>query len=121
MIGIRTMIADEAVGRLLPNGKVEKKPTPRDEARLRRGMAVAKDIMLQTGIRTNIFVKSKVQGCHSGGTCAVGRVVDADLQTEVDGLFVCDGSVLPEAPGLPPLVTIMALAKRLAKTVSGRA
>jgi hypothetical protein len=37
-----------------------------------------------------------------------------ELQTEVDNLFVCDASVLPKAPGLPPILTIVALARRLA-------
>ncbi|MCF7891284.1 ferredoxin, partial [Candidatus Bipolaricaulota bacterium] len=43
---------------------------------------------------------------------------EEDLQTRVDGLFVCDGSVLPTAPGMPPIVTICALGKRLANTLA---
>ncbi len=27
---------------------------------------------------------------YPGGTAAIGRVVDEGLQTEVDGLFVCE-------------------------------
>jgi len=42
-----------------------------------------------------------------------GRVVDEGLQTEVDNLFVCDASVFPTSPGMPPILTIVALAKRL--------
>ena len=45
----------------------------------------------------------------------VGSVVGKDLQTEVNNLFVCDASVLPKAPGMPPILTITALAKWLAK------
>jgi choline dehydrogenase-like flavoprotein len=45
-------------------------------------------------------------------------VVDNNLQTEVNNLFVCDSSVLPIAPGLPPILTIVALAKRLAKLLA---
>ena len=57
-------------------------------------------------------------GSHPGGTAAIGRVVDKDLQTEIDNLFVCDGSVLPTSAGLPPILTIVALAKRLAKQLA---
>jgi choline dehydrogenase-like flavoprotein len=32
---------------------------------------------------------------------------------------VCDASVLPTAAGLPPILTIAALVKRLAKTLAG--
>lgn len=53
-----------------------------------------------------------------GGTAAIGRVVDTDLRTEVDGLYVCDASVLPETPGMPPIMTIVALAKRLAEALT---
>jgi len=49
---------------------------------------------------------------------ATGGVVDKNLQTEVDNLFVCDASVLPATPGLPPILTIVALAKRLAKLLA---
>jgi len=42
-------------------------------------------------------------------------VVDGELKTEIDNLFVCDASVLPVSPGLPPVLTIMALARSLGK------
>jgi choline dehydrogenase-like flavoprotein len=37
------------------------------------------------------------------------------LKTEYDNLYVCDCSVIPEAWGLPPTLTIIGLGKRLAK------
>ena len=62
-----------------------------------------------------------VQAGHGTRPCQAGRrvgVVPGDLQTEIDGLFVCDASVLPTAPGLPPILTIMALDKRLGKALA---
>jgi choline dehydrogenase-like flavoprotein len=41
-------------------------------------------------------------------------VVDSNLETEIPNLFVCDASVLPISPGKPPILTILALSKRLA-------
>jgi choline dehydrogenase-like flavoprotein len=41
--------------------------------------------------------------------------VDANLQTEHEGLYVCDCSVIADAWGLPPVLTLISLAKRLAK------
>jgi choline dehydrogenase-like flavoprotein len=49
----------------------------------------------------------------------IGDVADSDLKTEVDNLYVCDCSVIPEDWGLPPSLTILALAKRLAKHLTG--
>ena len=38
--------------------------------------------------------------------------------TEYDNLYVCDCSVIPEAWGLPPTLTLIGLGKRLAKHLS---
>ena len=72
---------------------------------------------MKAGVDGDSIVVSKIQGAHPGGTSAIGSVVDKDLQTDVDNLFVCDSSVLPTSPGLPPILTIAALAKRLVKTI----
>jgi choline dehydrogenase-like flavoprotein len=49
----------------------------------------------------------------------VGDLLDSDLKTEYDNLYVCDCSVIPEAWGLPPTLTIIGLGKRLAKHLTG--
>ena len=56
--------------------------------------------------------------CYGSGTAAIGRVVDNSLEAfAAKGLFVCDASVFPRSPGRPPTLTIIALAKYLAKTL----
>ena len=59
------------------------------------------------------------RGITTGGSAKIGDVVDSNLATEIDGLFVCDCSVIPEAWGLPPTLTILALASRLARKLAG--
>lgn len=118
LMGIMTKIADEPVGRVWPDGTVSKPVTQRDWERLRKGSSMAKEILAGAGAAPGSFVVSKPQGAHPGGTAAIGTVVDADLRTDVAGLFVCDASVLPAAPGAPPILTIVALAKRLSKALA---
>ncbi len=118
LIGIMTKTADDPVGRVFPNGTVSKPVTEADWGRLREGSSIAKEILIKAGADSESIAVSKPQGAHPGGTAAIGRVVDEDLQTEVEGLFVCDASVLPTAPGMPPILTICALAKRLAKRLT---
>jgi len=118
VIGIMTKITDEPVGQVYGNGKVSKPVTKRDRTRLQEGIAISKEILVKAGADSKSFVVTKVGGAHPGGTAAIGKVVDKYLQTKIDKLFVCDASVFPSAPGLPPILTIVAMAKRLAKTLA---
>jgi len=118
LVGIMTKIVDESVGRVYPNGTISKPVTERDRSRLTEGSAIASEILVKAGADRNSIMVSIPQGAHPGGTAAIGKIVDNNLQTEIKNLFVCDGSVLPTAPGLPPILTIVALSKRLAKTLA---
>ncbi len=117
LVGMMTKIVDESAGRVYPDGTFSKPVTARDQSRLDAGAALIKELLREIGTDPASFITSRAQGAHPGGTAAIGRVVDRHLQTRVEGLFVCDCSVLPEAPGLPPILTLVALAKRLARTL----
>jgi len=118
LLGIMTKIRDEPTGHINSNGTFFKPVTKNDWKKLREGSLISKEILIKAGVDKKSIIVSKVQGAHPGGTAAIGTIVDKDLQTRVDNLFVCDGSVLPTSPGMPPILTIVALAKRLAKTLS---
>ncbi len=118
LMGIMTKIVDEPVGSVYPDGTVSKPVTERDRTRLHEGSSIAREILITAGADEKSIVVSNPQGAHPGGTAAIGQVVDARLQTRVDGLYVCDASVFPAPPGAPPILTIVALAKRLAKTLA---
>ena len=115
LIGMMNKTADEADGHVYSNGTVSKPITDKDWQRLKEGSSIAKEILLKAGAKSNSILFSKVQGAHPGGTAAIGKIVDKDLQTEIENLYVCDASVLPRSPGMPPILTICALAKKLTK------
>lgn len=118
LLCIMNKTADDPVGRVYADGTFSKPVTENDWARLNEGSSISKEILVKAGADSNSIVVSKVQGAHPGGTATIGKVVDKDLQTKMDNLFVCDASVFPTAPGMPPILTIVALAKRLAKTLA---
>ena len=43
----------------------------------------------------------------------MGRTVNKEFETEISGLYVCDASIFPSAPGNPPVLTLVTLAKKL--------
>jgi len=45
----------------------------------------------------------------------LGTMVDRGLQTATPGLYVCDASVIPQAWGLPPTLTLLCLGERLGR------
>lgn len=115
LLGIMAKTKDDNEGRVLPNGRFFKRPTAKDDERLNEGARIASDILLRAGVkRRNIFV-CKPNGAHPGGSNPIGKVVDKNLKTEIENLYVCDASVLPVSSGAPPIVTIVSLGKRLAK------
>lgn len=118
LIGIMNKTADEANGYVYSDGTISKPITEKDWKRLKEGSAISKEILLKAGAKSNSIVFSKIQGGHPAGTAAIGKIVDKNLQTEIDNLYVCDASVLPRSPGMPPILTICALAKKLAKKIS---
>ena len=91
---------------------VYKNITEKDEELLSKGFKEASNILLDIGV--NRIYKTIPRGSHPSGTCAVGKVVNKDFETEIDGLFVCDASVFPESLGLPPILGIIAIGKKLA-------
>jgi choline dehydrogenase-like flavoprotein len=96
--------------------KIRDEIAGRVSARMASGYRRASEILRHAGAR-RIF-RSRVVAAHPGGTVRIGEHVDANLQTEYEGLYVCDCSVIADPWGLPPVLTLISLAKRLAKHLS---
>lgn len=108
---------DTLGGRLTDRGGVRKHLDKNDKGKLLRGYERAAKILKNAGAK-DIF-KTWYIAAHPGGTVKIGEIVDSNLKTEYENLYVCDCSVIPEAWGLPPTLTIIGLGKRLAKHLSG--
>lgn len=117
ILGIMTKMKDDNEGEVLSDGRFHKKPTEKDSNVLNEGAEISKEILRKAGIKErNIFVINP-SGAHPGGSNPIGKVVDINLKTKIDNLYVCDASVLPVSSGAPPIVTIVSLGKRLSRTI----
>ena len=114
ILSIMVKTPDECRGYVDDDGDVVKINTIQDIRYLAEGVATAGFILKEAGVDPNTIGSTVYRGAHSGGTAPIGKIVDSNQETEIKGLFVSDASVLPISPGKPPILTILALSKRLA-------
>lgn len=117
ILSMMVKIGDEPSGKVRED-YIEKFSTAKDVGLLAKGAAVSSAILTEAGVDPKTLTSTIARGAHPGGTAAIGEVVDKNLETEVSGLFVSDASVFPWAPGAPPVLTIVALAKRLGRYIA---
>ncbi|WP_406535082.1 GMC family oxidoreductase N-terminal domain-containing protein [Methanobrevibacter sp.] len=114
ILSIMVKTADECKGYVTDDGDVVKINTITDIRYLAEGTATAGFVLEKAGVDPNTIGSTVYRGAHPGGTAPIGKIVDSNLETDIENLYVCDASVLPISPGKPPILTILALSKRLA-------
>ncbi len=75
------------------------------------------------GTRSNtfaLFSAHQMSSCRMGGNPARGAIDPTGEAFEVRNLFVADGSVLPTAPGVNPMLTIMGVSYLIAQQIKAR-
>lgn len=112
---IMVKVRDQLGGNIGPRW-VNKPLQAADRQKLRQGTQLARAILREAGAR-HLF-NSWHFAAHPGGSVRIGDGVDSGLQTGTANLYVCDASVIPEAWGLPPTVTLLCLGKYLAARLS---
>jgi choline dehydrogenase-like flavoprotein len=118
MYGLMVKIKDESAGKVLSDGSIRKNVTENDRQTLQHGIDIAKRILVSSGARADSIVVTSPRGAHPGGTAAIGQVIDNTLRVrETANLYVADSSVFPASLGKPPIVAIMAVGKKLARSM----
>lgn len=110
---VMVKIRDEPGGRIDERGRPWRRYGALERGRMAAGVAHARALLAQAGAR-HVF-QSPWMAAHPAATARLGECVDETLQTPLRGLYVSDASVLPGAWGLPPTLTLLALARYLAK------
>jgi choline dehydrogenase-like flavoprotein len=109
-LSIMVKIRDEIGGSVGPRW-ADKRLQASDRNKLATGVGMAREVLAACGAR-HVF-KTWHFAAHPGGSVRIGDGVDRNLQTSTANLYVCDASVIPQAWGLPPTLTLLSLGKRL--------
>ncbi len=115
VLGVMVKIRDDMGGRINLDGSFSKPLSYEDRLKLDKGTRIAEKILENAGCDGTDIFYSMDRGAHPGGTARIGHVVDKNLKTEIENLYVCDTSVIPEPWGLPPVLTCIGGGKRLAR------
>jgi choline dehydrogenase-like flavoprotein len=117
IVSLMVKIADANVGGFAGR-RVRKDLTDEDRRRLDDGIRVCRTILGKMGIRPEDTFLGTLNAGHPGGMLPITEREAESLHHDrlPANVYVADASLLPRALGNPPSLTIMALAKRVAKT-----
>ncbi len=106
IVGLMIKIKDENVGKVLKN-KIIKDVTKKDFKLLARGIVKATKYLYKLGVEE--IYSTYPRGSHPSGTLSFVN----DFQ--IDDIYICDSSLFKEPLGKPPIVSIIALAKKFVR------
>jgi len=115
IVSLMVKLADDNIGKV--NGSVEKDLTPLDEARLAEGVELCTRVLEKFGVaREKVFMGTLNAG-HPGGMLPLGESEAETFHNDrlPENLYVADSTLFPRSLGNPPILTIMAMAKRVSK------
>lgn len=119
-LGIMIKLKDDLAGHVATERDISKPLTAADQQRLDRGLVAARNLLIKAGAKPDTIFTTPTRGTHPCATVRLGEMLDPNLQTEIDNLYVCDASVFPAALARPTVLTILALGQRLAAHLAGR-
>ena len=99
--------------------KMQKTLTPADHEYLKHGVDDCREILLRMGAKEQDIFLGTLNAGHPGGMLPLTPAEAETLHSPLlpDNLYVADATILHQALGLPPILTIMALAKRIANII----
>lgn len=118
MVSLMIKLADAEQGDV-HNQHMTKTLTTDDHNHLRRGVEECRDILLRMGVKADDIFLGTLNAGHPGGMLPLTEAEAQTLHSPIlpRNLYVADATILPRALGLPPMLTIMALARRIAKNI----
>jgi choline dehydrogenase-like flavoprotein len=119
ILSLMIKLADTSSGHISGN-RVLKTLTYEDTETLKTAVDLCVDILSRMGIKKDEMFFGTVNAGHPGGMFPLTEEDALTLHPRglPDNLYLSDSTLFPRSPGNPPILTIMALAKRVAKVIS---
>lgn len=116
ILSIMIKLADSNSGDI-SNGKIKKLLSDCDKEKLSEAVEICKDILVRFGVDKNEVFLGTINAGHPGGMMPLTEkeVILFHHEKLPKNLYVADASLFPESLGNPPILTIIAMAKRISK------
>lgn len=118
VVSIMIKLADRELGST--DGKrINKSMTSIDNRNMDRALELTREIVERIGVPKGKQFLGTLNAGHPGGMLPLSEDEKESLHNPAlpSNLYVADATILPKAMGFPPILTIMALAKRIASLV----
>ena len=101
-------------------GHMLKTLTEADHQQLKCGVDDCREVLLRMGAKEKDIFLGTLNAGHPGGMLPLTTGEAETLHSPLlpDNVYVADATILPQSLGLPPMLTIMALAMRIAKLIT---
>lgn len=118
LASIMIKLADEEKGSI-SGKKIDKQMSATDQKRMDRAVGQCREILERMGVAEEKQFLGTLNAGHPGGMLPLTAAEKDTLHSPVlpDNLYVADASILPKSMGNPPILTIMALAKKIADNI----
>jgi choline dehydrogenase-like flavoprotein len=121
ILGIMIKLADENEGGI-ENRRINKILSTKDKERLNEGVALCSKILMKLGVMEKDIFLGTVNAGHPGGMFPL-TVKEAETfhnSKLPENLYVADASLFPTSLGNPPILTIIAMAKRVCSIIKAK-
>ena len=118
LVSMMIKLADEEKGGF--NGrKLKKSMTERDNEIMDKAVEQCREILERLGVPREEQFLGTLNAGHPGGMLPLTEAERESLHSPLlpENLYVADATILPQAMGYPPILTIMALAKKISKII----
>jgi choline dehydrogenase-like flavoprotein len=111
-------LADTSAGSI-DGTNIKKTLTGIDKERLSEGVGVCKEILRRYGIKEDDIFLGTINAGHPGGMLPLTSQEAETFHNPrlPENLYVADATLFPKSLGNPPILTIMAMAKRVSKII----